>query len=38
VTITGFVPMRPNSCDEMPAAMMIAPVSGRYAIPVWIGE
>ena len=28
-TITGFVPMRANSCDEMPAAMMNPPVSGR---------
>ena len=28
-TMTGLVPMRANSCEEMLAAMMKPPVSGR---------
>ncbi len=33
-TMTGLVPMRAKSCDEMPAAMITPPVSGRQAVPV----
>jgi hypothetical protein len=35
---TGWVPIRVNSCEETLAAMMNPLVSGRYAMPVWIGE
>jgi hypothetical protein len=28
-TMTGFVPMRPKSCEAMPEEMMKPPVKGR---------
>ena len=34
----GLKPMRVTSCDAAPAERMIPTASGRYEIPVLIGE
>jgi hypothetical protein len=36
--LTGRVPTRDMSCEDTPAAMATANVSGMYAAPAWIGE